>query len=102
MTHHPHVHVIVPGGRLSPDCTRWIACRPWFFLPVKVLSRLFRRLFIEGLIRLHKAGKLAFVGDLANLVDPDTFAARLAPLCRTNWMVYAKPPSTGLRLCWRT
>ena len=65
MTHHPHVHVIVPGGGLSPDGTRWIACRPGFFLPVKVLSRLFRRLFLEGLVRLHRAGKLRFFGDLS-------------------------------------
>ena len=63
MTHHPHAHVIVPGGGLSPDGTRWIVCRPGFFLPVRVLSRLFRRLFLEGLAKLHKAGKLAFFGD---------------------------------------
>lgn len=95
MTHHPHVHVIVPGGGLSPDGTRWTACRPGFFLPVKVLSRLFRRLFLEGLAGLHKAGKLVFFGDLAKLVDPDTFAAHLAPLRKTNWVVYAKPPFGG-------
>lgn len=95
MTHHPHVHVIVPGGGLSPDGTRWIGCRPGFFLPVKVLSRLFRRLFIEGLIRLHKAGKLRFFSDLAKLVDPDTFAIHLAPLRKAAWVVYAKPPFGG-------
>jgi len=95
MAHHPHVHVIVPGGGLSRDGTRWIACRPGFFLPVKVLSRLFRRLFIEGLSRLHKAGKLRFFSNLARLADPDTFAAHLAPLCKTNWVVYAKPPFGG-------
>jgi len=95
MTHHPHVHVIVPGGGLSPDGTRWIACRPGFFLPVKVLSRLFRRFFLEGLVQLHKAGKLRFFGDLAQLADPDTFAAHLAPLRKTNWVVYAKPPFGG-------
>ena len=95
MTHHPHVHVIVPGGGLSPDGTRWTACRPGFFLPVKVLSRLFRRLFLEGLAGVHKAGKLVFFGDLAKLVDPDTFAAHLAPLRKTNWVVYAKPPFGG-------
>ena len=95
MTHHPHVHVIVPGGGLSRDGGRWIACRPGFFLPVKVLSRLFRRLFIEGLIRLHKAGKLAFFGDLAKLVAPNTFAAHLAPLRKAAWVVYAKPPFGG-------
>jgi len=95
MTHHPHVHVIVPGGGLSPDGTRWIACRPGFFLPVKVMSRLFRRLFLEGLTRLHKAGKLAFFGHLAELVDLDAFAAHLAPLRKTDWVVYAKPPFGG-------
>jgi len=78
MTHHPHVHVIVPGGGLSPDGGRWISCRPGFFLAVKVLSRLFRRLFLEGLIRLHKAGKLAFFSDLTELADPDVFATRLS------------------------
>lgn len=95
MTHHPHVHVIVPGGGLSPDGTRWIACRPGFFLPVKVLSRLFRRLFLEGLARLHKAGKLIFFGELAGLADADTFAAWLAPLRKIDWVVYAKPPFGG-------
>ena len=95
MTHHPHVHVIVPGGGLSPDGSRWIACRPGFFLPVKVLSRLFRRLFLEGLARLHKAGKLHFFNDLVKLVDLDTFSAHLAPLRKINWVVYAKPPFGG-------
>lgn len=80
MTHHPHVHVIVPGGGLSPDGSRWVACRPGFFLPVKVLSQLFRRLFLEGLIRLHQTGKLAFFGELAGLADPDASASHLAPL----------------------
>jgi hypothetical protein len=95
MTHHPHVHVIVPGGGLSADGKRWISCRPGFFLPVKVLSRLFRRLFLEGLIRLHKANKLKFFGGLAKLADPDAFAAHLAPVRKTNWVVYAKPPFGG-------
>ena len=95
MMHHPHVHVIVPGGGLSADGTRWIACRSGFFLPVKVLSRLFRRLFLEGLIRLHKAGKLKFFGKLSKLTDPDTFAAHLSPLRKTNWVVYSKPPFGG-------
>ena len=67
LTHHPHVHVIVPGGGLSPDGARWIACKPGFFLPVRVLSRLFRRLFLEGLKALHEAGRLTFFGDLAPL-----------------------------------
>jgi hypothetical protein len=95
MTHHPHVHVIVPGGGLSPDGTRWIACRPGFFLPVRVLSRLFRRLFLEGLVRLHRTGKLRFFGELARLADLDAFAAHLAPLRKADWVVYAKPPFGG-------
>jgi hypothetical protein len=95
MMHHPHAHVIVPGGGLSPDGACWIGCRPGFFLPVKVLSRLFRRLFLDGLVRLHKAGKQRFFGNLVGLADPDTFAAHLAPLRKTNWVVYAKPPFGG-------
>ncbi|WP_227272047.1 IS91 family transposase [Roseobacter weihaiensis] len=95
MTHHPHVHVIVPGGGLSADGARWIGCRQGFFLPVKVLSRLFRRLFLEGLVKLHSAGKLSFFADLARLADPSVFAAHLAPLRRTEWVVYAKPPFGG-------
>ncbi len=95
MMHHPHVHVVVPGGGLSADGARWIRCRPGFFLPVKVLSRLFRRLFLEGLMRLHRVGKLRFSGDLAGLADPDTFATHLAPHRKTDWVVYAKPPFGG-------
>jgi hypothetical protein len=95
MTHHPHVHVIVPGGGLSRDGGRWIGCRPGFFLPVRVLSRLFRRLFLEGLVRLHKASKLAFFGKSAGLADPDAFADHLASLRKTDWVVYAKPPFGG-------
>lgn len=95
MTHHPHVHVVVPGGGLSADGARWIGCRPGFFLPVKVLSRLFRRLFLEGLMRLHRTGKLRFFGDLVGLADPNNFAAHLAPLRKTDWVVYAKPPFGG-------
>jgi hypothetical protein len=82
LTHHPHVHVIVPGGGLSPDGSRWIACRPGFFLPVRVLSRLFRRLFLDNLAALHEAGRLAFFGDLAPLADKSAFDATLAPLRR--------------------
>jgi hypothetical protein len=95
LTHHPHVHMIVPGGGLSPDGTRWIACRPGFFLPVKVLSRLFRRLFIEGLMALHKAGDLTFFGDLRGLAQADRFAAWLAPFRKSEWVVYAKSPFGG-------
>jgi len=95
MTHHPHVHVIVPGGGLSPAGSRWIACRPGFFLPVRVLSRLFRRLFLEGLTRLRQTGKLAFFGALAGLADPGAFASHLAPLRKADWVVYAKPSFGG-------
>ncbi len=95
MTHHPHVHVVVPGGGLSPDGSRWIACRPGFFLPVRVLSRLFRRLFLDRLAEAHRAGGLAFHGDLAPFADPAAFAAHLAPLRRAEWVVYAKRPFAG-------
>ena len=95
MTHHPHVHVIVPGGGLSLDGTRWIGCRPGLFLPVKVLSRLFRHLFLESLARHHKAGRFKFFGNLAEMADPDAFAAYLAPLRKTGWVVYAMPPFGG-------
>ena len=95
LTHHPHVHMIVPGGGLSRDRTQWIACKPGFFLHVRVLSRLFRRLFIEGLLALHRAGDLAFFGDLAGLADLDLFTAWLAPLRKSDWVVYAKPPFGG-------
>ena len=95
LTHHPHIHMIVPGGGLSPNGNRWIACRPGFFLHVRVLSRLFRRLFIEGLLALHRAGKLAFFGDLVGLPDTDHFAAYLAPLRKKERVVYAKPPFGG-------
>lgn len=95
MTHHPHVHVVVPGGGLSSDGQRWVACRKGFLVSVKVLSRLFRRLFLEGLAKLHKAGKLAFFGSLSKLADPDAFATYLAPLRKINWVVYAKRPFGG-------
>jgi hypothetical protein len=95
LTHHPHVHMIVPGGGLSPDGTRWIKCKPGFFLHVQVLSRLFRRLFIEGLLALHRAGELTFFGDLAGLSGTDAFTGWLAPFCKSEWVVYAKPPFGG-------
>ena len=95
MTHHPHVHIVVPGGGLSPDGSRWIACRPGFFLPVRVLSRLFRRLFLDRLTGSHRAGRLAFHGDLAALADLAAFATHLAPLRRSEWVVYAKRPFAG-------
>ena len=105
MTHHPHVHMIVPGGGISlargaeggsPTGTekteRWVHCRPGFLLPVRVLSRLFRRLILSRLAAAQAAGKLAFFGDLASLRDPQAFAAYLAPLRKKNWFVYAKRP----------
>jgi hypothetical protein len=93
--HHPHVHCVVPGGGPSPDGMRWIGCRPGFFLPVRVLSRLFRRLFLEDLAAAFEAGDLGFFGDLAGLVEPAAFARRLRELRRVEWVVYAKPPFGG-------
>ena len=95
MTHHPHLHCIVPGGGLSPDGQSWVACRPKFFLPVRVLSRLFRRLFLERLAAAHAKGDLSFFGDLAPLADPSAFKAYLAPLRRCEWVVFAKRPFGG-------
>ncbi len=95
LTHHPHVHCIVPGGGLSPDGERWISCRPGFFLPVRVLSRLFRRLFLEKLAAAHEAGRLHFFGDHSPLADRGAFAAYLAPLRKIEWVVYSKPPFGG-------
>ncbi len=95
MTHHPHVHMIVPGGGISLDGKSWISCRPGFFLPVRVLSRLFRRLFLEKLIATHKANRLKFFGDHAALADARAFAAYLAPPRRAEWVVYAKRPFGG-------
>jgi hypothetical protein len=95
MTHHPHVHMIVPGGGISLNGQRWVACRPGFFLPVRVLSRLFRRLFLEKLIAAHKAGRLKFFGGHVALADTQAFAAYLAPLRRAEWVVYAKRPFGG-------
>jgi Putative transposase/Transposase zinc-binding domain len=95
LTHHPHVHGIVPGGGLAPDGTRWIACRPGFFLPVRVLSRLFRRRFLEELQRLHDGGKLKFFGVHAALADAAAFRVWLSPLRRCEWVVYAKRPFAG-------
>jgi hypothetical protein len=96
MTHHPHVHMIVPGGGISLDGAHWVRCRPGFLLPVRVLSRLFRRLMLDALAAAHAAGRLIFFGDdLAKLKDTHTFAAFLAPLHRKDWFVYAKPPFAG-------
>jgi hypothetical protein len=95
LTHHPHVHIIVPGGGISPDGQRWISCRPGFFLPVRVLSRLFRRLFLEQITALHAAGRLQFFGDHAHLAERRAFTAYLAPLRKTEWVVYSKRPFGG-------
>jgi hypothetical protein len=95
MTHHPHVHGIVPGGGLAPDGERWIACRPGFFLSVRVLSRLFRRRFLEELEQAHRAGQLRFFGEHEGLADAPAFARWLAPLRKCEWVVYAKRPFAG-------
>jgi len=95
LMHHPHLHCVVPGGGLSPDGTRWIACRPGFFLPVRVLSRLFRRLFLEALQAAFDTGRLHFAGSLHALIDPSGFAAHLHPTRHTDWVVYAKRPFAG-------
>jgi hypothetical protein len=95
LTHHPHVHIIVPGGGLSPDGQRWIACRPGFFLSVRVLSRLFRRLFLEQLTAAYQAGRLEFFADQAALAEPEAFKTRLAALRKVEWLVYAQRPFGG-------
>jgi hypothetical protein len=95
MTHHPHVHMIVPGGGISLDLTRWMRCKPGFLLPVQVLSRLFRRLFLTRLADAHAAGRLAFFGEIEGLRHREAFTAHLAPLRRKNWFVYTKPPFAG-------
>jgi hypothetical protein len=95
MTHHPHVHWIVPGGGISPDGERWIACRPRFFLHVRVLSRRFRRRFLEKLRAAHRAGRLRFFNDLALLAERRAFSRYLAPWHKAEWVVYAKPPAAG-------
>ena len=95
LQHHPHVYCLVPGGGLSLDGTHWVSCRPGFFLPVRVLSRLFRRLFLEKLRAAFDAGRLAFFGTLARLADAGVFARSLAELRRVEWVVYAKRPFVG-------
>jgi Putative transposase/Transposase zinc-binding domain len=95
MTHHPHVHMIVPGGGLSLDGSQWVARQPSFFLPVRVLSKVFRRLMLEKLAAAHATGKLRFFGEHAHLVDAGAFTAFLAPLQKTRWFVYAKQPFAG-------
>ncbi|HXE89055.1 MAG TPA: IS91 family transposase, partial [Hyphomicrobiaceae bacterium] len=95
MTHHPHVHMIVPGGGISLDGSHWVRCRPGFLLPVRVLSRLFRRLFLAQLADAHAEGQLAFFGEIEGLRCRKAFVAHLAPLSRKNWFVYAKAPFAG-------
>ena len=95
LQHHPHIHCLVPGGGLFLDRTRWVSCRPGFFLPVRVLSRLFRRLFLEKLRAAFDAGRLAFFASLARLTDAAVFTRCLAELRRAEWVVYAKRPFAG-------
>ena len=95
LTHHPHVHMIVPGGGISLDGSKWVSCRPGFFLPVRVLSRLFRRLLLDKLVAAHRAGELQFFGNHAALANAQAFDAYLAPLRNSEWVVYCKRPFGG-------
>jgi Putative transposase/Transposase zinc-binding domain len=95
LLHHPHLHCVVPGGGLAADGTQWISCRPGFFLPVRVLSRLFRRLFLEYLLKAFDAGKLKFFSSLEPLQDRRAFLRHLAPTRETEWVVYDKRPFAG-------
>lgn len=95
LTHHPHVHMVVPGGGIALDGTRWISTRPAFLLPVRVLGKLFRRLFLNRLIQLYDAGKLAFFGSLASLTERRAFLRHLGPVRKVRWVVYAKAPFAG-------
>jgi hypothetical protein len=95
MTHHPHVHMIVPGGGIAPDGSRWISSRPSFLLPVRVLGKLFRRLFLTRLVALHDASQLTFFGSMAHLTERRAFQRHLAPVRKKRWVVYAKPPFAG-------
>ena len=97
MTHHPHVHMIVPGGSISLDGKRWIDCRPRFLLPVSVLSLQFQRRFLKQLLAAHKAGRLKFFGEHARLAEPRAFRAYLAPLRKISWVVDVRARSAGLR-----
>ena len=93
--HHPHIHCAIPGGGISPDGDRWISCRPRFFLPVRVLGRLFRRLFLEALEKAFRTGKLKFFSSLEHLLDAGAFNRYLGSVRRINWIVYSKPPFGG-------
>jgi hypothetical protein len=100
LTHHPHVHGIVPGGGLSPDGKRWVSCKPGFFLSVRVLSRLFRRRFLEALEEAHRAGKLQFFGEYDRTGRSKGICQVAAPLRKCEWVVYAKRPFAGPKRCW--
>jgi hypothetical protein len=95
LTHHPHVHMVVPGGGIALDDQRWIASRPAFLLPVRVLGKLFRGVFLSRLLALYDAGRLVFFGGLAPLADRRAFLRHLAPVRKKRWAVYAKPPFAG-------
>ncbi len=95
LTHHPHIHMIVPGGGISLDGERWVSSRPAFLLPVRVLGALFRRLFLTRLMALHSAGRLGFFGTIAHLADRRAFLRHLSPVRKKRWVVYAKPPFAG-------
>ena len=95
LTHHPHIHMVVPGGGISLDGARWVSARPAFLLPVRVLGTLFRRLFLSRLLALYDAGRLGFYGSLAHLADRRTFLRYLSPVRKKRWVVYAKPPFAG-------
>jgi hypothetical protein len=95
LLHRPHLHCVIPGGGLTPDGLRWISCRPGFFLPVRVLSRLFRRLFLKHLQAAFDSGKLQFFTSLEGLSNGREFARYLAPVRKVEWVVYAKPPFAG-------
>jgi hypothetical protein len=95
LIHHPHVHMIVPGGGISPDGSRWVSCRSRFFLPWLVLAKLFRRLMLEKLLAAHAAGQLRFFGQHSQLAERAAFTAFLAPLRKIRWYVYGKRPFTG-------
>ena len=95
LTHHPHIHMIVPGGGFSLDGQRWVSSRPAFLLPVRVLGKLFRRLFLTRLLELHAAGRLQFFGEHVGLADRRAFLRYLTPVRKQRWIVYAKPPFAG-------
>jgi Putative transposase len=95
MIHHPHIHMIVPGGGISLDSQHWVSSRPAFLLPVRVLGSLFRRLFLNRLIELHRTGRLGFFGIQAGLADHRLFLHHLTAVRKKRWVVYAKPPFTG-------